>query len=163
MIRTSSPNDAKEAEIDSRVLEMLSMEPEDPQTLFDLRETRSTKGHTKFQAFWDEAAKFIDEYVGTAVDDRRHTTITHLAKAISIRDFRDQVAARLPEGALIPSEEWLRLQFWPKSPETKLAFSTLGTTSQVHGPTTSIPKITPRRALRCHHIPLFSRVRIAVS
>ena len=123
---TSSPNDAKEAEIDSRVLEMLSMEPEDPQTLFDLREARSTKGHTKFQAFWDEAAKYIDEDVGTAVDDRRHTTITHLAKAISIRDFRDQVAARLPEGALIPSEEWLRLQFWPKSPGTKVGLQHTG-------------------------------------
>ena len=86
----SSPNDAKEAEIDSRVLEILSMEPEDPQTLFDLREACSTKRHTKFQAFWDEAAKYIDEDVGRAVDDRRHTTITNLAKAISIRDFRDQ-------------------------------------------------------------------------
>ena len=99
------------------------MEPEDPQTLFDLREVCSMKGHTKFQAFWDEAAKYIDEDVGTAVDDRRHTTVTHLAKVISIRDFRDQVAARLPEGALIPSEEWLRLH---KSPGTKVGLQHTG-------------------------------------
>lgn len=61
--------------------------------------------------FWDEAVKYIDEDIGIAVDDRRHTTVTHLPKAISIRDFQDQVEARLPESALFPSEEWLRLQF----------------------------------------------------
>ena len=73
--------DSSEAEIDLRVLEVLSTEPEDPQTVFDLDEARSTKGTTKF----DE--KCINEDVGAAVDDRRHTTVTHLAKAISIQDF----------------------------------------------------------------------------
>lgn len=33
---TSAPNDAKEAEIDARVQEVVSMEPEDPQTIIDL-------------------------------------------------------------------------------------------------------------------------------
>ena len=36
----------------------------------------------------------LKESVGTAVDDRRHTAITHIASAISICDFRDQIAAR---------------------------------------------------------------------
>ncbi len=98
----------KEFEIDSRVL---AMEPEDPQTLFDLRESRSTKGHTTFEHFWEEAAKYTEEDIGTAVDDRRHDTVTHLAKAISIRDFRNQVKSRLPDTTPIPSEEW---KFWPK-------------------------------------------------
>ncbi len=102
----------KEFEIDSRVLEVLAMQPEDPQTLFDLREARSTKGHTTFEKFWEEAAKYTEEDIGTAVDDR---TVTHLAKAISIRDFRNQVKSRLPDTTPIPSEEWIRLQFWPKS------------------------------------------------
>ena len=53
-----------ESEIDDRVQEVLAMEPEDPQTVFDLREAQSIKGHTKFQVFWDEAAKFIEEDIG---------------------------------------------------------------------------------------------------
>ena len=112
----SAPNDAKEAEIDARVQEVVSMEPEDPQTIIDLREARTADGHTKYQVFWDKASKFINEDIGTAVDDRRHSTVTHLAKAISLRDFRDQVKARLPEKTPVPNDEWLRLQFWPKSP-----------------------------------------------
>ena len=69
--------------------------------------------------FRDEAAKYIEEDIGTAVDDRRHNTVTHLAKAISIRDFRDQVKSRLPKHTLVPGEEWIRLQFWPKSKRTR--------------------------------------------
>ena len=76
------------------------MELEDPQILFDLREARCTKGHTNFQVFWDEAVKCIDEDINTAVDNRRYTTVSHIAKAISIQEFRNQVPARLPEGAL---------------------------------------------------------------
>ena len=38
-------------------------------------------------------------------DDRRHGEIVHLAKAMSIRDFHDQVAQRYPTGTLVPSEE----------------------------------------------------------
>ena len=123
---SSSAKDSSEAEIDSRVLEVLSMEPEDPQTVFDLREARSTKGTTKFEVFWEEAEKYINEDVGAAVDDRRHTTVTHLAKAISIRDFREQVRARVPDGTPIPSPEWLRMQFWPKSQKTKTALQHTG-------------------------------------
>ena len=92
----SSANDSNQAEIDSRVLEVLNMEPEDPQTVFDLREARSTKGTTKFDVFWEEAEKYINEDVGAAVNDRRHATVTHLAKAISIRDFREQVEPEYP-------------------------------------------------------------------
>jgi hypothetical protein len=71
--------------------------------------------------FWEEAKKFLNEDIGTSVEDRRHTTVTHLAKAISIRGFREQVAMCCPDDTLIPSAEWVRLQFWPKSPRTKTA------------------------------------------
>ena len=40
--------------------------------------------------------------------------MTHLARAISVRDLRDQVKARLPPEVHIPSIEWIRLQFWRK-------------------------------------------------
>lgn len=42
-----------------------------------------------------------------------------MAKAISVRDLVDQVKARCPEGTEIPSSEWTRLQFWPKTPAAK--------------------------------------------
>ena len=101
--------------VDARVEEVVSMEPEDPWMILDLCEARTGDGHTKYQVFWDEASKFINGDLGIAVGDRRHSTITHLAKAISLRDFRDQVKARLPDNAPVPVDEWLRLQFWPES------------------------------------------------
>ena len=53
-------------------------------------EVKSKETQTKFNVFWDEAQKFINEDLGVAVDDRRHGEITHLARAISIRDLREQ-------------------------------------------------------------------------
>ena len=60
------------------------------------------------------------------MDDRRHTSITHVASAISIHDFQDQVAARCPADTKIPSVEWIRLQFWPKMPNSKRALHHTG-------------------------------------
>ena len=41
--------------------------------------------------FWAKAKEFLEEEVGTAVDDRGHTDVVHLAKAVSVRDLREQV------------------------------------------------------------------------
>ena len=90
------------------------MEPEDPQIILDLHGTHTGDGHTKYQVFWDEASKIVNEDVGTAVDDGRYSTVTHLVKAIPFRDFCDQVKSRLPRNAPVPSDEWLRFQFWPE-------------------------------------------------
>lgn len=62
----------------------------------------------------------------TAVDDRRHGEVTHLAKALSVRDLLDQVARQCPEGTSIPSKQWLRLQFWPKNPSLKSSLQYTG-------------------------------------
>lgn len=35
------------------------------------------------------------------------------------RDLREQVKCRCLEGTNIPSESWLRLQFWPKTPHAR--------------------------------------------
>ena len=54
------------------------------------------------------------------MDDRRHDVVvqgdvvTHLATAMSVRDFHDQVSKMCPEGTAIPSIQWLRQQFWPR-------------------------------------------------
>ena len=75
---------------------------------------------------WDKSRSYLNEEMGTAVDDRRHGEIVHLAKAISIRDFCDQVAQHCPTGTPVPSEEWLRLQFWPKTSKAKVSIHYTG-------------------------------------
>lgn len=80
----------------------------------------TTRG--KIDRFWSECEAVLNEEVGVAVDDRRHTEVTHLATAISIRNLWERVAQRLPTDTPIPGQEWLRLQFWPK---TKHAMKTL--------------------------------------
>ncbi len=98
---------------------------EDISLLQDLRS--QNQGHSnKYEYFWGECEKFLNEDIGVAVDDRRHGIVTHLARAISVRDFLDQVKARCPEGTLIPSQEWLRLQFWPKTASSKSSLQHTG-------------------------------------
>ena len=110
-------------EIDSRVKQAIEME--DPDILLDLRQ--HNKGQcSKYDTFWAECDKLLLESMSTAVDDRRHSHITHMATAISVRDLRDQVAARCPEGTSIPSLEWIRLQFWPKNDHAKRALAHTG-------------------------------------
>ena len=101
---SSASANLSEAEIDSRV--NLLFELEDPSLVYDLRHHLAGR-QAKFDTFWDEAKKFIEEDVGVAVDDRRHSTVLHVAKAVSVRDLREQVVSR--------SEEWIRLQFAPTS------------------------------------------------
>ena len=97
------------------------MEPEDPQTIFDLRSLNSFTERAKYDVFWDHCSQYLNECVGTAVDDSRHSEVVHLAQAISVRDLRDQVQVKCPEGTAIPSLEWIRLQFCPKTKHSKAA------------------------------------------
>ena len=122
----SAANTAEEAELDLSVKKFIEMEPEEPGTIFDLRKLKNPEKKTNYNVFWNEAATYINEGVGTAVDDRRHSVVTHLSIAISIRDFREQVKARCAEGTLIPSDEWIRLQFWPKCKTAKTALQYTG-------------------------------------
>ena len=45
-----------------------------------------------FIMFWAKAKEFLEEDVGTAIDDRRHSEVVHLAKPISVRELREQVS-----------------------------------------------------------------------
>ena len=45
------------------------------------------------EIFWAKANVFLEEQVGTAVNDLRHS---HLAKTIFVREFRYQVAENYP-------------------------------------------------------------------
>lgn len=96
-----------EKEIDERV--NLLFELEEPDFIYDLRSLNSSKQH--YDVFWNKAKEFLEEDIGTAVDDRRHSGVVHVAKAISVRDFRQQVQQRCPPDTPIPSDELIRLQF----------------------------------------------------
>ena len=122
----SASHDLQESIIDQRVQEIIQMEPEDLNTVVDLQTVKQVESRTKFDTFWSHARLYINEDLGAAVDDRRHGEVTHLAKAISVLDLRQQVASRCPEGTAIPSEEWLRLQFWPKTPHAKVSLHYTG-------------------------------------
>jgi len=80
----SASNTFQESKIDECVCQLIDMEPEDPNTIVDLCEVKKKEIQTKFDAFWEQANKFINEEIRAVVDDRRHDAITHLAKAISI-------------------------------------------------------------------------------
>ena len=55
-----------EAEIDERV--KMFFELEEPDVIYDLREMYAGR-ISKFDVFWEKAKEFLEEGVGTAVDD----------------------------------------------------------------------------------------------
>ena len=91
----AAASSTEQATVDERIKQIIDME--DPSVLQDLR-TLNTGQATKFNTFWEECAKFLSEDIGAAVDDRRHGQITHLARAISIRDLVEQVKSCCPTG-----------------------------------------------------------------
>ncbi len=120
---SSSGETSDQNEVDLRMKQAIEME--DPDIVPDLRHL-NTGAKARYDAFWAECSKFLEQNMGTAVDDRRHTQVTHITTAISVRDFCDQVAARCPEGTAVPSVEWLRLQFWSKTPSAKSSLQHTG-------------------------------------
>ena len=112
MCDSTAPSNLSEAEVDSRV--NLLFELEDPSLVYDLQHHLAGR-QAKFDTFWNEAKKFLQEDIGVAVDDRRHSTVVHVAKGVSVRDLREQVISRCPEGTPVPSDEWICLQFVPTS------------------------------------------------
>lgn len=95
----------------------LIIDTQDPDIVDDLR--HHNKGRpSMYDRFWEECNIFLDEEAETAVDERRHGSATHMAKALSTRDLFSNVAQRCPDGPL-PSEQWLRLQFWTENATMK--------------------------------------------
>ena len=103
---SAASTNLSEAEIDTRVATLF--EREEPGLVYDLRHHYSGR-QSKFELFWQKAKEFLEEDVGTAVDDRRHSMVIHVAKAISVRDLREKVTQRCPEDTPIPSDEWIHL------------------------------------------------------
>lgn len=115
----SSCSESSEQQIiDERVAEFL-VTSDDPSLLLDMRTLNGKPGSTKFDAFWDEVDKLVVE--NASVQEWRHGECLYLPIVMSVEDLRNTVASRLPEGTLIPSNEWIRLQFWPTNPYSKVA------------------------------------------
>ena len=85
---------------------------EDPKLIVDLRELNSNQSD-KYKVFWEHCQSYLQEC--TAVHERRHDSATYLAKAISVRDLVEQVAKNCPLGTPVPSQQWIRLQFCPRT------------------------------------------------
>lgn len=69
--------------------------------------------------FWEACENYIQGNIETAVDDRRHDLIEHLAVAMSVPDLLSVVSKKVEPGTPIPSVQWLRLQFWPTALQYK--------------------------------------------
>ena len=119
---SSAASTSDQSILDARIREFIEME--DLDIISDLRVHNGTRSSC-YDIFWDHCNQFLND-VGIAVDDRRHGQVTHLARAISIRDFTAQVKAKCPDGTPIPSEEWVRLQFWPKTHKAKASLQHTG-------------------------------------
>ena len=105
---------------------------EDSDIVTDLRH-KNSGSKTKFDIFWEQCRKFFGQQVSTAVDDIRHSNVTHLATAISVQDLKDQVAAQCTESTPVRSVEWLRLLPWLKLPPPRHLFTILGALTYVFG------------------------------
>ena len=77
--------------IDDRV--QLMFELGDPELITDLRKINEGR-MSSYDLFWEYALKYLEGIAQEsilAVDERRHNIFQHLAIAISIRDFQNQV------------------------------------------------------------------------
>ena len=54
--------------------------------MYDIRELYAGR-HTQFDLFWAKAKEFLEEDIGTAVNDRRHSQVVHLAKQFLLEIF----------------------------------------------------------------------------
>ena len=106
----TAPTNEQEKEIHQRIQECI--DGEDDTLIWDLR-VNSGRVDEYIQ-------KYIESQVETAVSDRRHDAVdhgkfvTHMATAINSSDLYNDVVKKCTEGTNIPSQQWLRWQFWPR-------------------------------------------------
>ena len=84
----SASSNLEQSNMDQRIPLLIDME--DPDIVIDMRSLNGSK-KSQYDLFWDEAQKFLNEDMSEAVDDRRHGFVTHLSRALSVRDFVEQV------------------------------------------------------------------------
>lgn len=120
----SASETSEQSALDDRVCEFL-LASDDEDLVYDLRKNNGRVKDPKFEPFWTELGKLLDEE--TAVHERRSTQEhTYLPFAISVADLREQVLKRLPAGTPAPSTSWIRLNFYPSNPYTQSALNYTG-------------------------------------
>ena len=125
---SSSPEYAGQAEVDERVANAI-LNVDDPEIVLDLRRANGKLNSTIFDKFWDELQAYFDEMT-LAVDERRRGDVLHMPLAIPIRQLQEvieRLTKKFPDATPpIPSQEWIRLQFWPANPFTDRAIRHTG-------------------------------------
>lgn len=81
---------------------------DDPDIVLDFRKANEDPRSTIFDAFW----QVLQAELLLAADDRQHGETLHMPLAISVRHLC-QKRLHGTEMPVVPSEEWIRLQFWP--------------------------------------------------
>lgn len=135
----TSTNKAEEA-IDARVSKFF-LNSDDPKLLLDLRHLNGRVKDPKYNPFWEEMQKFLDEK--SVVHERRHNEIAYMPFAISVRDLREQILSRLPPDSAAPTTSWIRLNFFPANGFINSAAQYTGKFKVKHA--------VQQRLLRVHH------------
>ena len=109
---SSAAEFAAEETANEHVLEFLA-ERDDPDLMFDMRSQNGRPNSTKFDQFWAELDRFLDEQ--SAVHEILRQMYMYMPFAISMEDPRQQIKALLSEGTPVPSISWMSLhvQFCP--------------------------------------------------
>ena len=114
---SSADRNQYEKEISDRIREAL--DGEDDTLIWDLRINNSGRPE-QYIPFLEECQKYIESKVQTVVQERRHAplsdgeVVTYMATALNARTLYEAVVKQCPEGVAIPSQQWLKWQFWPR-------------------------------------------------
>ena len=105
-----------QAEVDERVAKA-AIKLDDPEVILDLRKSNGNPKSSLFYSFWEELQAYLDE-ITPVFDERRHSEVLHMPYAVSVHHLHEVIAEQLQQKfpdttPVIPSSEWLRLQFCP--------------------------------------------------
>ncbi|CAG8652863.1 6684_t:CDS:2, partial [Scutellospora calospora] len=92
----SAAETTDQTKIDERI--KIALDLGDPEIVVDLRKHNGGRP-SKYEIFWRVAAKFLEGKAAnavTAVDERRHDPIVHLATAISVNNLLYQIEKECP-------------------------------------------------------------------
>jgi hypothetical protein len=107
-----SSNEAADADIDNRATSFI-LGTGDADLVLDFRVNNGFRSDDKLNPFWEELQKYYMKK--TTVHESRVNEVAYMPITISITDLIGIIRNRLPEGASVPSSEWLRLQFHPSN------------------------------------------------
>ena len=100
--RATSPSPSGK-DVDERLSALFELE--EPDLLYDLTDANPGNQSNRYSVLCSSAKEFLEEDVSEAVADRGHSQAVHVAKAISVHDFKQQVEQRCPPETPFPFDE----------------------------------------------------------